>query len=545
MHRTKIIATLGPAVSDEGRMGALARAGVDVFRLNSAHGTVEEHREMMEKARGVADREGVVIAMMLDIKGPEIRTSRVRKSSLNTGERVSIGPDGDIELSREEAYDVLKPGAHVLIHDGDIDIEIEEIDGTAIGRVIQGGELSERMGVNIPGAHIPIPYIQPRDVEFMRGLRDVDFIAASFVRSARDIIELRREMKSIGCDAKVIAKIENSEGVENIDDILEVSDGIMVARGDLGTEIPVENLPEIQKTLVKKAIYHRKPSIIATQILESMIRNPHPTRAEVSDIANAILDGADALMLSGETAMGKHPIEAVKVLIRVAERAEEMVAHRRMKELKGSLSEYVSNAAVLLAKEMEADAILLLTRTGKSARLVSRHRTEIPIFAATYSEKVLREMKLFWGVHGFLIDRFEYADEAVRSAIDAVESMGLVKKGDVLVIAGGEPSGIPGTTNFVWAQIVGELIARGTGFGERKVHGKACSEPGCDILVLDEAVGPVDIGNSKGIIVRSRIYDPSYLRDLSEKGIGIVAGTGDVDIEGEVTIDPVRGLVWK
>ena len=545
MHRTKIIATLGPAVSSEERMRALVRAGVDVFRLNSAHGTVEEHREMTDRVRKAANEERAVIAVMLDIKGPEIRTSIVRKDALNTGERVSIGPGGDIELSWPEAYSVLKPGVHVLIHDGDMDILIEEIGNLVVGRVIQGGRISPRMGVNIPGESVPMPYIQERDLEFMAELKDVDFIAASFVRNARDLIDLRKEMGRLGCGAQVIAKIENLEGVENIDDILKLSDGIMVARGDLGTEIPVENLPEIQKTLVKKAMYHGKPSIIATQILESMISSPHPTRAEVSDIANAILDGADALMLSEETAMGKHPMEAVKVLIKVAERAEEMVTHRKMEELKGSLSEHVSNAAVLLAREVEADSILLLTRTGKSARLVSRHRTGIPIFAATYSEKVLREMKLLWGVRGFLIDRFEYADEAVRSAMDAAESMGLVKKGDILVIAGGEPSGIPGTTNFVWAQVVGDLIARGTGFGHRKVRGRACSEHGCEILVVEEVTEPIEIGKSKGLIVKSRIYEPSYLRELSERGISIVAGTGDVDIEGEITIDPIRGLVWK
>ncbi len=543
MRRTKIIATLGPAVSDVEKIIELINEGVDVFRLNAAHGSVEEHVELKNRARKASEKTRE-IGIMLDIKGPEIRISEAKIRFAKNGDLITLGPGGDIEINREEAYKVIKEGSIVLLHDGDIEIKIVEKKGTmAIGRVISGGIIAPKMGVNIPGVHIPIEYIQKRDVKFMERIKDADFIAASFVRSARDIMALRREMERIGTNAKIIAKIENEEGVRNIDDILEVSDGIMVARGDLGTEIPVENLPAIQKELVKKAMVHGKPSIIATQILESMIRNPHPTRAEVSDIANAILDGADALMLSGETAIGKYPVNAVRVLARVAEKSEELVTHRHLEELQGTISECVSNAAVLLAKEVNADAILVLTRSGKTARLISRHRVSMPILAATYSKNTLREMSMYWGVDGFEVSKFEFADDAINSAIKMAEELNKVKKGDLLVIAGGEPSGIPGTTNFVWVQIVGELLARGKGYGKYKISGKACTHGNCDILIVDEM--DREIEEYKGVIVKSKIYDPRVLEKLASRGTVIIAGTGNVELEGkEITLDPKRGLVW-
>ncbi len=548
MSKTKIIATLGPAVSNKEKIIALINAGVNIFRLNIAHGTVEEHKAYMDLAKKVAKEMDATVGIMLDIKGPELRISTARKRFAKPGEELTIGHGGDLELNREEAYPAIKPNAKVLIHDGDIEITINKVDNKlAYGKVVRGGIIAPHMGVNIPSAHIPIPYIQERDLQFINAMKNVDFIAASFVRSAEDIIALRKELEKINCDSKIIAKIENWEGVRNVVDILEVSDGIMVARGDLGTEIPLQELPAVQKELVKKAIEHGKPSIIATQILESMIRVPHPTRAEVSDIANAILDGADALMLSGETAIGKYPEEAVHILATVSESAEELVTHRNLEELKGTISECVSNAAVLLAKEVKADAILVLTRTGKTARMISRHRVSTPIIAATYSDKVLREMSIYWGVTGFLVNSFKYADNAVKSAIEVAERKGLVKKGDVLVVAGGEPSGVPGTTNFVWVQLVGELIARGQGFGTQKVEGKACNSPrNCKILVIDEAPEDIALEEAQGIIIKSQIYNPKLLRALAAQGRAIIAGTGDVSIpEEDITIDPIRGLIWK
>ena len=545
MRRTKIIATLGPAVKD--RMSELINSGVDVFRLNAAHGTIDEHIAMARMARDTSEKSGRTVGIMLDIKGPEIRISEARIRFAKDGEIVEIGPDGDIEFNRPEVYDILVPGTRVLFHDGEIEGEVVEKRGNrAKLRVLRGGIVAPRMGVNVPGKHIPVEYIQERDVEFIRALRDVDFIAASFVRNASDILDLREKMLEVGCAARIIAKIENGEGVENIKEILEVSDGIMVARGDLGTEIPVENLPRIQKELVQEARKHGKVSIIATQILESMIRNPRPTRAEVSDIANAILDGADALMLSGETAIGKHPVEAVKVLARVSEKAEEMLVHRNLDELRGTISECVSNAAVLLAKEVNADAILVLTRSGKTARLISRHRIPMTVLAATHSERTLREMSILWGIRGFLVEHFDYADDAVKKAMSTAEELGLIKRGDVLVIVGGEPSGIPGTTNFVWVQVAANLVARGVGYGTMKIRGTACSSGNCEIRVVESLREMPDLGDARGLVVKSRIYDPRILRKIADKGIAVIAGTGDVEIENrEVTLDPVRGLIWE
>lgn len=548
MRRTKIIATLGPAVKNTENMRELIKNGCDIARLNVAHGTVNEHLELYRKFMNASEDEGKITGILLDIKGPEIRTTTCRKNFAKRGETVTIGPGGDIEFNYSVVYKYLKPNVKILLHDGDIVLRVEKSGEVVKARVLQGGIISPRMGVNVPGVHIPIPYLQDRDVEFMKSLKDVNFVAASFTRNARDIIELKRKMREIGMDARIIAKIENQEGVDNIDDILEISDGIMVARGDLGTEIPVENLPRIQKFLLRKAIEHGKPGIIATQILESMIRNPHPTRAEVSDIANAVLDGADALMLSGETAIGKYPVESVRVLARVAEKADSLVEKSSFMELKGTVSECVSNAAVLLAEEINADAILVLTRSGKTARLISRHRAPMPIFAATYSDRTLRELTIYWGVRGFKVKKFKYAEEAIKRAMEVAESTGLIKNGDVIVIAGGEPSGVPGTTNFVWTQIVGNVMARGMGFGRGRVRGKACRWPEkCNIIIMEEMTEPVDFGPEvMGLIVESNVFDPSNLRKLSRMGLSIVAGTGEFKIpEEKITLDPKRGIIWK
>ena len=547
MRKTKIIATLGPAVKDDSTLTSLIKAGVDIARLNVAHGSVEEHKNMKDKFEKISEELGKNTAIMLDIKGPEIRITRCKKKFVKKGDRIGIGDFGDIELNQKIVYDYLSPNTYVLIHDGEIKLQIKEIkDKLAIAEVVEGGIIAPHMGVNVPGVSIPIPYVQERDLVFIKALAPVDFIAASFTRSASDIVALRKVMDEIGLEGQIIAKIENQEGVNNIEEILEISDGIMVARGDLGTEIPVENLPQIQKYLLKKAMEYGKVGIIATQILESMIRNPLPTRAEVSDIANAVLDGADALMLSGETAIGKYPIEAVKVLARVAERADIMIENKNLLELKGSLSECVSNAAVLLANEIDADAILVLTRTGKTARLVSRHKPPMQILAATYSKKTLRSCSIYWGVNAFLIDKFGYAENALKNAIEKAEKDGLLKRGDVIVIAGGEPSGIPGTTNFVWVQLVGDVIARGKGYGKKKIRGKICRDAeNCDILLMSHW-NEINTRNVRGIVIESKIYEPSKLINLSKKGISILASTGKIKIENEVvTLDPERGVLWK
>ncbi len=545
MRRTKIIATLGPAVAEESKMRAIIKAGCDIARLNIAHGTIEEHKRMKRRFERISMGEEKNTAVMLDIKGPEIRTTKCRKKFAKNGETITIGKGEDIEFNQEIVYDYLEPETTLLIHDGEVVIKIKDKSGNlATGEVIQGGIIAPHMGVNVPSVSIPIPYLQDRDVEFLKELKDVDFVAASFTRSASDIIQLRELMEDLDMDSLIIAKIENREGIKNIDEILEISDGIMVARGDLGTEIPVEKLPETQKFLLRKSQEYGKPGIIATQILESMIRNPQPTRAEVSDIANAIIDGADALMLSGETAIGKYPVEAVKILAKVAEEADMMVEGNGLLELKGSLSESVSNAAVLLAGEINANAILALTRTGKTARLISRHRPKMPILAATYSESTLHSCTLYWGVEAFKVRKFKYTENAVKTAIKRAESLNLVKKGNAIVVVGGEPSGTLGSTNFLWVQIVGEVIARGKGYGNKIVNGKMCRWPElCDIVVMEKLE---KIEKARGIVIESKIYEPTKLERLAGEDISILASTGKIKIEkGSVTLDPKRGILLK
>ncbi len=547
MRRTKIIVTLGPAVAEIDKMRDLVRAGSDVARLNTAHGSVESHRKMLEMFRRVSKENRRFTGAMLDIKGPEIRTSTCRKDTLIEGDTVTIAKEGDISFNHD-IYKYIVHGTKILIHDGDIVLSVEKLSHEINAKVIRGGKITPKMGVNVPGVKIPLPYIQERDVEFLNHIRDIDFIGASFVRNARDISEIRKLMGELDIDASIIAKIENQEGVDNIDDILEVSDGIMVARGDLGTEIPVENLPGVQKYLLRKAREHGKIGIIATQILESMLYNPYPTRAEVSDIANSILDGADALMLSGETAIGANPVNSVMVLSRVSERADELLVRDRERlELQGTISESVSNAAVLLAREIHANSLLVLTRSGKTARLISRHRPPMPILAVTPDLGVLRRTSLYWGVVGFNIKKFEHSDRAVKGAMSVVSDNGPVNRGDILVIVGGEPSGVPGTTNFVWAQIVGDIVARGSGFGTTAVRGKICHYPDiCDIVVCTELINKIDLNKIKAIIIESRIYDPCMLRGFSKQGKVILAGTGKIkDDLSVVTVDPVRGVIWK
>ncbi len=547
MRATKIIATLGPAVESKEMLVRIIKAGCDIARFNVAHGDVESHLKLYNQFTEVARELGVNVSTMLDIKGPELRVLETRMNYLKDGAVLNIGPGKDIEFNHD-IYASLSVGDKILIHDGDIILNVVKSGDNVSAEVVRGGRISIHMGVNVPGVSLSIPYIQERDIEFMRNLRNVDFIAASFTRSAKDICALRKEMRRIGMHAEIIAKIENKEGVENIDEILELADGIMVARGDLGTEIPVEELPGVQKYLLMKAREHGKPGIVATQILESMMHVPYPTRAEVSDIANAILDGGDALMLSGETAVGKYPVEAISLLARVAEHADKLLCKEQtFLDLKGTISESVSNAAILLASEVHADGILILTRTGKTARLISRHRPGMNILAATYDERVLRQLNIYWGVSGFIIERNEHTDIAVKNAINTAEKLGLVKKGNTLVVVGGESTETRGITNFIWVQIVGEVVARGTGYGEKIICGKICRFPGkCDIVVFEGISNEIETGGARAIIIESRIYDPELLKRVAASGVVVLAGTGPVGIkEKTVTVDPQRGILYS
>ncbi len=567
MHRTKIIATLGPSVSTLNRMKALIRAGCDIARINTAHGTLEEHRELIDLFRRASKEVNKTTGILLDIKGPEIRTGDFEQNVLvlKTGQQLILTPKPILGTS-EKIYintniaPYIRPQDIILIDDGKIELRVLQIkDEEVITRVTRGGTIKSRRGVNIPGRTIETPYLTKRDEEAIKFAleNDIDFIAASFTRSSSDIYEIRQKMFEIGGCIPIIAKIENKSGIRRINNILTVADAIMVARGDLGVELRVEQVPAAQKHLLKQAKKHAKPAIIATQILESMVENPTPTRAEVSDIANAILDGADALMLSEETAMGKHPIEAVKMLNRTARAAEVMLfKHKKFSELSGGISHNISNAAVLLTKQVHARAIVCITRSGKTARLISRHRPQAPIIVATYSQKVLRRTSILWGTMGFVIEKGETTDEVIENTMEEALKRGLIHRKDVLVVSASDPSGIPGTTNVIRVHIMGSIIGRGTAFGSAHVCGFVVLDPNYNkdssqntVLVVETMPDLEIILRFDAVIIDSYCYDPAILKKAEKKGVVIMAGVrGIIDRvkEGEIlNIDPERGVIWR
>ena len=567
MKKTKIIATLGPAVETAREMAALIKAGCDVVRINVAHGDIDYHKSLIANFKNATYTLGQTTAIMLDIKGPEIRTGDVK------GAEIELSPGSLLTLTLEKTVGTperlyinfpplahyLKEGDVILLDDGKIKLKVLALkEKEIITKVICGGKIKNRRGVNVPGKEIPMAYLTEKDRNYLElAVREkLDFIAASFVRSAEDVYMIKKFVASLGESIPVIAKIETQSAINNIDDILLASDGIMVARGDLGVEIPVEDLPGVQKYLLKKALEHAKPAIIATQILESMLEHPVPTRAEVSDIANSLLDGADALMLSGETAVGKYPVEAVKTLVKVAKKAEEMLFKRDdFIVLKGGISHNMSNAAVLLAKEMRANAILCITRSGKTARLVSKHRPKMPIIVATYKEEILRQTSLFWGTQGFVIKKQDSTDAVIEKAIKKALAYKCIKKTDVLVVTAGEPTGLSGTTNVLQVQIVGDILGRGTAFGKRRcVKGKVCKYPDgridkCKILVAKEQPKEDIISAYKAVIVESQVVNPATIKMAVNKGMIIMIGVKGIYNqvkEGEVIyLDPHRGLVWR
>ncbi len=563
MKRTKIVATLGPAVESVVQMKALINAGCDIARINVAHGDISYHQKLINNFKKAAKDLNKNIAILLDIKGPEIRTGEVENGEIMllpgslvvlTTQRVIGNPN------RLSVNFPLGPHLHpediILLDDGKIKLKVVKIENEDVtAKVICGGKIKSRRGVNVPKRHIPCPYLTQNDRLYLQlaAQEKVDLIAASFVRNAEDVYTVKKFLAELNADISIIAKIETHSAVRNIEDILLISDGIMVARGDLGVEMPVEDLPEVQKYLLKKATEHAKPAILATQILESMIKEPVPTRAEVSDIANGILDGADALMLSAETAVGKYPIETVRVLKKVAQRAEKLLFRLKSPELKGGISHNVSNAAVLLATEMEASAIVCITRSGKTARLVSKHRPKMPIIAATYNPKVLQQMCLLWGTKPLLIQKDNSTDKVIQNAIQRAISSNFIKKTDILVITAGEPKGISGTTNIIRVQIVGDILGRGVAFGKKAVKGHVSkyplNRPKYEILVSKTQPDREAIFSSRAVIMETWTVNPEVIKEAVKEGIVIMIGVKDIFQrlnEGDfIYIDPQRGLIWK
>ncbi|HZX47120.1 MAG TPA: pyruvate kinase [Clostridia bacterium] len=489
MRRTKIVCTLGPATEDKAVLKEMIQSGMDVARLNFSHGSHSQHRDMINKVKEIRKELGRPVALLLDTKGPEIRIKtfaggRVFLREGNTfvlTTREVEGGENIVSVTYKDLPRDLEKGYRVLIDDGLIELRVEEIKGEdVICRVENGGELKDNKGVNLPGALVGLPAVSEKDREdILFGIEnDVDFIAASFTRKPEDILEVRRILEENGGGhIRIIAKIENQQGVDNLDGILEVADGIMVARGDLGVEIPTEGVPILQKEIIKKCNLMGKPVITATQMLDSMIRNPRPTRAEVADVANAVLDGTDAIMLSGETAAGKYPVEAIRTMARIAERAEEsykfgMLVGDAAGEKNATVTNAVSYATCAMAHNLNAAAIITATQMGYTARMVSKHRPQSMIIGSTPNERVLRQLNLSWGVYPVLAKPSDNTDDTLDTSVKAAMAAGYIREGDLVVITAGVPTAVTGTTNLIRVHTVAKVLTRGKGVGNRSAFGK-------------------------------------------------------------------------
>lgn len=480
MRKTKIICTLGPAVDNEDTLKKLMLKGMDVARLNFSHGDHKEHKVRVERFKKVRESLGIPIPLLLDTKGPEIRLGKFDGGEvlLKEGDQFVLVNDdinGDItraSVSYKGLYKDVKKGSRILINDGLVELEVVKVKEKDIYcDVINGGIIGNHKGINVPGIEIHLPSLTEKDIEDIKFAVDneFDFIAASFVRKASDVIEIKKVLEKFNSQQiNVIAKIENREAIENADEIIKVSDGIMVARGDLGVEIPVEEVPIVQKMLIKKCYRSGKPVITATQMLDSMIRNPRPTRAETSDIANAIYDGTSVIMLSGETAIGKYPVETLETMSKIARKAEGSIDYwarfsKMQYEMVANVTNAISHATCTTALDLRAVAIITVTHSGHTARMISRFRPQCPIIATTVSPRVQRQLSLSWGVVPYLVPDANSTDEMFDMGVEKALESKLVKNGDVVVITAGVPVGVSGTTNILKVHLVGKVLVQGTG----------------------------------------------------------------------------------
>ena len=471
MRRAKIVATLGPATSTPEKIRELVEAGMDFARLNMSHGTHADHEKVYRMVREASDTLGHGVGIFADLQGPKIRLGKVANGPVQLEEGAAFtittrDVPGDAQIC-STTYGGLPgdvaPGERILIDDGRVALQVTGVDETDVQTVvIVGGPISDNKGINLPGVAVSVPALSEKDKEDLRfalGLT-VDMVALSFVRSAKDVEDVRDVMREEGVFVPVIAKIEKPQAIDNLDEVIEAFDGFMVARGDLGVECPLEDVPFLQKQVIDKARRNAKPVIVATQMLESMISSPRPTRAEASDVANAVLDGADAVMLSGETGVGKYPIETVKTMARIIESTEDhflenMAAIDWQPKTKGGV---IAKAAAEVADRVGAKFLVAFTASGDSARRLSRYRTEIPVLAFTPVPAVRSQLCLSWGVETFIGAYVEHTDEMVRQVDEALLKIGRVKEGEFVVIIAGSPPGIPGSTNALRIHRMGDAI---------------------------------------------------------------------------------------
>ncbi len=495
MRKTKIICTLGPSTDKEGVLRELVANGMNVARFNFSHGSHEEHLGRFEKLKAIREELGKPVAALLDTKGPEIRLKDFKNGTelLEAGQTFTLTTrdvDGTKEICSITYKDLpqdVQPGGTIMLDDGLIKLQIQTVNDTDIVcKVLNNGKIKNKKGVNVPGVHLSMPYMSQRDRDdiIFGAQQGFDFIAASFVRTAQDVYDIRNLLNEYDSSIRIIAKIENREGVNNIDSILAAADAVMVARGDLGVEIDFTELPGIQKTIIDRSFSFGKPIVTATQMLDSMMVNPRPTRAEISDVANAIYDGTSAIMLSGETAAGAYPVEALKTMSAIAERTEQEGHYLRGRLVdpntgKISVSDATAHAACLTAKDVNGAAIVTVSESGTTARLLSKYRPEQPIIACVMKEQVQRQLALSWGITPLMMPLAHSTDELIEMSTSLAKENGYLHNGELAVVTAGVPVGVSGTTNMIKIHMVGNCLATGVGVGPENADvtnatGKAC-----------------------------------------------------------------------
>ncbi|MEW9500658.1 pyruvate kinase [Jeotgalibacillus marinus] len=580
MRKTKIVCTIGPASETVEKLTNLMEAGMNVARLNFSHGDFEEHGARINNIREAASKLGKNVGILLDTKGPEIRTNTMENGAieLKAGQQIIVsmkevvGTTEMFSITYEGLIEDVEVGSKILLDDGLIGLEVLSInkaDGEITTTILNSGILKNKKGVNVPGVSVNLPGITDKDAQdILFGVEQgVDFIAASFVRRASDVLEIRELLeKNNAPSIHIIPKIENQEGVDNIDEILEVSEGLMVARGDLGVEIPAEEVPLVQKDLIRKCNALGKPVITATQMLDSMQRNPRPTRAEASDVANAIFDGTDAIMLSGETAAGDYPVESVQTMNNIASRAETALDYKtilsnRSKRYERNMTDAIGQAVAHTALNLEVNAIIAPTESGHTARMISKYRPEAPIVAVTADSAVSRRLALVWGVYPQVGQVTSTTDEMLDMAVSESLNSGCVKHGDLVVITAGVPVCESGTTNLMKIHIVGDVLAKGQGIGRRSGFGRvvvASDAAQANEKIIDGSI-LVTIGTDKDMVASLEkcsaviVEEGGLTSHAAVVGlslglpviVGVDSATSIFKDGQEVTVDAERGVVYN
>ena len=580
MKKTKIVSTLGPASTDTDTIVKLIEAGANIFRFNFSHGDHAEHLDRLTKVHEAEKITGKTVGIMLDTKGAEIRTTVQKdgKSEYKIGDKVRISMDDSLESTKEKIavtydglYDDVHVGGHVLFDDGLLDMKIDEKDDAhreLVTTVQNAGVLGSRKGTNAPGVSINLPGITEKDSDDIRfGLdHEINYIAASFVRKPQDVLDIRELLEEKHMEhVQIFPKIESQEGIDNVDEILKVCDGLMVARGDMGVEIPAENVPLVQKSLIKKCNALGMPVITATQMLDSMQENPRPTRAEASDVANAVFDGTDATMLSGESANGLYPVESVAMMAKIDEKAENTLAENGNLQLnrfdKTSVTETIGIAIARAAKNLNIKTIVAATESGYTAKMISKYRPNADILAITFDERTQRGLMVNWGVQPIVADKPETTDDMFDLAASKAVELGFAKEGDLILITAGVPVGERGTTNIMKIQLIGSRLADGQGVGDETVIGKA--------VIATSAQEAIDKAVEGGVLV-TKTTDKDYLPAIEKSsalvvenggltshaavvgismGIPVIVGVKDattVISDGQlITVDSRRGIVYR